>query len=122
MAFEEDWERDPKTEDEYWTIIEETFVQVEGVLATYQVETREEAFAGHYATAFKDASVSFIRHRGVSEDLDGRDYFLELGRRFLPEVEAQIKARKLTPKFAKDWGVVMMCHGSLDASYARSPF
>ena len=60
---------------------------------------------------FKDASISFIRYRGVREDLDSRDYFLELGRRFLPEVEQQIKARKLTPKFAKDWGVVMMCHG-----------
>jgi hypothetical protein len=61
---------------------------------------------------FKDASLSFIRYRGVREDLDSRGYFLELGRRILPEVAPQIKARKLTPKFAKDWGVVMMCHGA----------
>jgi hypothetical protein len=51
----------------------------------------------------------------VNKDIDSRDYFLELGRRFLPEVERQIKARKLTPKFAKGWGVVMMCHGFISA-------
>ena len=98
------------------TIIEETFVQVEGALTDYPVETREEALAGTLRGGnFKDASLSFIRHRGVRDDLDSRDYFLELGRRFLPEVERQIKARKLTPKFAKDWGVVMMCHGFISA-------
>jgi hypothetical protein len=48
---------------------------------------------------------------GSVEDLDSRDYFLELGRRVLPEVALQIKERKLTPQFAKDWGVVMICHG-----------
>ena len=51
----------------------------------------------------------------MREDLDSRDYFLELGRRFLPEVKHQIEARKLTFKFAKDWGVVMMCHGFISA-------
>ena len=80
------------------------------------METREEALGGALRGGnFKDASLSFIRYRGVREDLDSRDYFLELGRRFLPEVEQQIKARKLTPKFAKDWGVVMMCHGFISA-------
>jgi hypothetical protein len=39
----------------------------------------------------------------VREDLDSRDYFLELGREFLPKVERQIKSRELTPKFDKDW-------------------
>src|SRR5215472_578460 len=47
--------------------------------------------------------------QGVRDDLDNRDYFLDLGRRVLPDVKRQLKARKLTPKFAKDWGVVMMC-------------
>jgi hypothetical protein len=112
MAFIDDLARDPKSEKEFWTIIEETFVQVEGALTAYPAETREEALAGTLRDGkFKDASLSFIRYRGVREDLDSRDYFLELGRQFLPDVERQIKARKLTPKFAKDWGVIMMCHG-----------
>jgi hypothetical protein len=33
----------------------------------------------------------------------------------VPRVERQIKRRRLTPKFAKDWGVVMMCHGFIAA-------
>jgi hypothetical protein len=116
MAFYDDLGRDPKSEKEFWTIIEETFVQVEGALTAYPAETREEALAGTLRDGkFKDASLSFIRYRGVREDLDSRDYFLELGRRFLLDLEPQIKARELTPKFAKDWGVVMMCHGFISA-------
>jgi hypothetical protein len=116
MAFYDDLARDPKSEEEFWTIIEDTFVQVEGALTAYPAETREEALAGTLRDGkFKDASLSFIRYRGVREDLDSRDYFLELGRKFLPKVEPQIKRRKLTPKFAKDWGVVMMCHGFISA-------
>jgi len=63
----------------------------------------------------KDASLSFIRDRGVRDDLDSRDYFLELGRKILTDVERQIKARQLTAKFAKDWGVVLMCHGFISS-------
>jgi hypothetical protein len=116
MAFYDDLARDPTIAKEFWEIAEETFVQVEGVLTTYQVETPEEALAGTLRGGnFRDTEVSFIRYRGVNKDIDSRDYFLELGRRFLPEVERQIKARKLTPKFAKGWGVVMMCHGFISA-------
>jgi hypothetical protein len=116
MAFHDYLARDPKSQEEFWTIIEETFVQVEGALTAYPVEARDEALSGALRGGkFKDASLSFIRHRGVREDLDSRDYFLELGREFLPKVERQIKARKLTRKFAKDWGVVMMCHGFISA-------
>ena len=116
MAFSDDLARDPESEMEFWTIIEETFVQIEGALTAYPAETRQQALAGTLRGGdFKDASLSFIRYRGVREDLDSRDYFLELGRRFLPEVELQIKRRELTPKFAKDWGLVMMCHGFISA-------
>jgi hypothetical protein len=38
MAFYDDLGRDPKSEEEFWTIVEETFVQVEGVLATYLLD------------------------------------------------------------------------------------
>ena len=59
--------------------------------------TREEALSGALRGGnFKDASISFIRYRGVRDDLDSRDYFLELGQRFLPEVAEQIEARELT--------------------------
>jgi hypothetical protein len=116
MAFIDDLARDPKSEEEFWTIIEETFVQVEGALTAYPAETREEALAGTLRGGdFRDTAVSIIRHRGVDEKIDSRDYFLELGRQFLPDVGKQIKARKLTAKFAKDWGVVMMCHGFISA-------
>jgi hypothetical protein len=46
MAFSDDLARDPKSDKEFWEIIEETFVQVAGVLAGHRVETREEALAG----------------------------------------------------------------------------
>src|SRR5580704_5565794 len=101
MAFSDDLARDPKSEEEFWTIIEETFVQVEGALTAYPAETREEALAGTLRGGnFKDTAVSFIRYRGVDKDIDSRDYFLELGRLVLPVVEEQIKARELTFKFA----------------------
>jgi hypothetical protein len=112
MAFSDDLARDPKSEEEFWAILEETFTQVEATLTAYPVETREEALKGTLRNGnFRDTSLSFIRYRGVDKDIDNRDYFLELGQRVLPDVERQIKARKLTPKFAKDWGVIMMCHG-----------
>jgi hypothetical protein len=111
-----DLARDPKSEEEFWAIIEETFTQIEGALTDYPVETREEALAGTLRGGkFKNTSVSIIRHRGVDNDIDSRDYFLEMGRKFLPKVKQQIEARVLTPKFAKDWGVVMMCHGFISS-------
>ncbi len=36
MAFDDVLARDPKSEEEFWEIIEETFVQVEGALPTIQ--------------------------------------------------------------------------------------
>jgi hypothetical protein len=104
MAFYDDLARDPESEEEFWAIVEETFVQVKGTLTAYPVETREEAVKGTLRNGnFKDPSLSFIRHRGVRGDLDSRDYFLELGRQILPDVERQTETRKLTPKFVKDW-------------------
>jgi hypothetical protein len=110
MAFHDHLARDPKSEKEFWAIIEETFEQVEPTLTTYPVETREEALESQ-----RFSPGDSIRYRGVSEGYDSRGYFLQLGRRVLLDVEPQIKARKLTRKFAKDWGVVMMCHGFIAA-------
>ncbi len=116
MAFIDDLARDPKSEEEFWTIIEDTFDQVKGALSDYLVETRDEALAGtlrirHKGDSFRSSPGDIIRDRGVDSAYDSRDYFLDLGRRLLPGVERQIEARRLTPKFAKDWGVIMMCHG-----------
>ena len=59
MAFYDDLARDPKSEKEFWTIIEETFVQVEAALTDYPAETRDEALAGTLRGGnFKDASIS----------------------------------------------------------------
>jgi hypothetical protein len=119
MAFSDDLARDPKSEKEFWRIIEDTFVQVEGVLTAYRVEVREEALAGTLRLegggTFRDPTADIIRYRDVDKDVDSRDYFLTLGREFVRRVEKQIKGRRLTPKFAKDWGVVMMCHGFIAA-------
>jgi hypothetical protein len=46
MSFDDILAFDPKSEEEFWTIIEDTFAQVKSVLTDYQVETREEALAG----------------------------------------------------------------------------
>jgi hypothetical protein len=106
MAFDPGFARDPKNDDEFWRIIEETFDQVEATLTDFPVETREEALHSH-----ANSGGEFIRYRGASKEYDCRDYFLTLGRTFLLSVKQQIKSRRLTPKFAKDWGVIMMCHG-----------
>jgi hypothetical protein len=120
MALSDDLARDPKSEKEFWAIIEDTFVQVEGVLFGYRVETKEEALTGALRIrdgrdTYRSSPGDFIRYRGVDEDYDSREYFLNLRRNFVPEVEQQIRSRRLTPRFAKDWGVVMMCHGFISA-------
>src|SRR3984885_12037643 len=119
MAFEESWARDPKNDNDFWNIVEETFSMVAYVLHEHRVETREEALAGTLRLGgggtFTDPIADIIRYRGVDKDVDSRDYFLSLGRKFLPRVKRQIGSRRLTPKFAKDWGVVMMCHGFISA-------
>jgi hypothetical protein len=120
VAFSDDLARNPKSEKEFWTIIEDTFIQVEGALFGYRVETKEEAFTGtlrirNKGDTYRSSPGDFIRYRGVDEDYDSREYFLKLGRKFVPEVERQIRSRRLTPQFAKDWGVVMMCHGFISA-------
>jgi hypothetical protein len=106
MAFYDGLAKDPKNKDEFWHLIEETFDQVEATLTDFPVETREEALH-----SYANSGGEFVRYRGASKDYDCRDYFLTLGRTFLPRVKQQIKSRRLTPKFAKDWGVIMMCHG-----------
>lgn len=112
MAFDPGWIRDPKNDDEFWRIIEEMLSMAEYVLLEHRVETREEALSGtlrlQEGGTFRDPLASFIRYRDADKDVDSRDYFLELGRKFLPKVARQIKTRKLTPKFAKDWSVVMI--------------
>jgi hypothetical protein len=110
MAFHDGLARDPKGGDEFWKIIGETFEQVEPTLTSYPVETREEALEPQ-----RSSPGDLIRYRGASTNYDSRDYFLTLGRRFVPRVRRQINSRRLTPKFAKDWGVVMMCHGFIAA-------
>ena len=120
MAFHDGLARNPKNEDEFWSIIEETFQQAEGSLTFYAIETPEEALSGTLRLqdgneSFRGSPGDFIRYRGVDKDYDSRDYFLTLGRKFLPRVERQIKSRRLTPKFTKDWGVVMLCHGFISA-------
>jgi hypothetical protein len=84
------------------------------------VEAKEEAFTGALrirdeGDTYRSSPGDFIRYRGVDEDYDSREYFLNLGRKFVPEVERQIRSRRLTPRFAKNWGVVMMCHGFISA-------
>lgn len=120
MAFHDGLARNPRNADEFWSIIEETFEQVEGSLTSYAVETPEEALSGDRRLqdgneSFRGSPGDFIRYRGVDKDYDSRDYFLTLGRKFVPRVRQQIKSRRLTPKFTKDWGVVMMCHGFITA-------
>ena len=115
MAFDDVLARDPKSEEEFWAIIEETFVQVEGALTAYPAETREEALAGTCAMAnskthhFPSFGIAECAKTSTAATISSSSVAVP------PEVEQQIKARKLTPKFAKDWGVVMMCHGFISA-------
>ena len=115
MAFYDDLARDPKSEKEFWAIIEETFVQVKGALTDYPVETREEALTARCAAA--NSRTHHFPSFAIVESRRPRQprLFPRTGPAGPTGVEQQIKARKLTPKFAKDWGVVMMCHGFISA-------
>jgi hypothetical protein len=98
MAFDDILARDPKSEKDFWTIIEKTFVQVEAVLVGYRVESKEEALDGTLrkrddGDTYRSSPGDFIRYRGVDKDYGSRDYFLELGQLTLPEVKQQIEAR-----------------------------
>ena len=90
MAFHDSLARDPKNDSDFWNIIEETFEQIEPTLTGYPVETREEALEPH-----RSSPGDLVRYRGASKDYDSRDYFLTLGRRFVPRVKRQINRRRL---------------------------
>jgi hypothetical protein len=79
MAFHDSLARDPKNDSDFWNIIEETFEQIEPTLTGYPVETREEALEPH-----RSSPGDLVRYRGASKGYDSRDYFLTLGRRFVP--------------------------------------
>jgi hypothetical protein len=61
MAFDDDLARDPKSEKELWSIIEETFAQVKGALTSHDVETREEALTGHVVSKMKQIPLEVRR-------------------------------------------------------------
>jgi hypothetical protein len=104
MTFHPGLERNPKNDSEFWDIVEETFSLMEYVLCGHRVETREEALAGTLRLegggTRRNPTADIIRYRGVDKDVDSRDYFLSLGRKFLPRVKRQIDSRRLTPRFA----------------------
>jgi len=66
MAFYDDLARDPTSEDEFWSIIDETFAQVKSVLTDYEVETREEAIAGTLRNGQSQGCFSVIHSRSRS--------------------------------------------------------
>ena len=73
MAFHDGLAKDPKSEEEFWRIIEEAFEQVEGVLTGYPVESLDEALSGKYRLleeggSFKGSGADVIRYRGVHPD------------------------------------------------------
>jgi hypothetical protein len=119
MPISKEIEKSP-TDDEFWKEIEEEFIQVEGVLEGHRVETYEEARSGELrfwdgGKSFKGSGGAFIRYRKIGPDDDSLGYFLELGRKTLPDVRRGIKRRRLTSRFAIAWGTAMMCRGFVSA-------
>ena len=54
MAFSDDLARDPRSQKEFWAIIEDTFVQVEGVLSRLSCrDARKKHLRAHFASATK---------------------------------------------------------------------
>ena len=123
--------RAPKDEDELWELLREQFEFVRDVLQNLPAETREEALENAADTKRSRTNLTVVRYRGTSEELDNRDYYLEMGRTLLPYIKGAIKRRKLTPRFVQQWGKVMFCHGyvasyvlddSDDLAHARAGF
>lgn len=105
----------PSSEAEMWDVLGEQFEFARMVLAETPVETREEALSG---SSWKRSVPGFaIRYRGVSEENDLREHYLEMGQGLLDPVAEAISARQMTPEFMQQWGQLMFCHGYL-ASYA----
>ena len=116
MAFDDILARDPKSEEEFWTIIEETFVQVKASSLTIRWRHRKKRLLAPFAAETSRtrhcpsfAIVEFERISTAATTSSSSDGG------FCSKSSGKSKRRKLTPKFAKDWGVVMMCHGFISA-------
>jgi hypothetical protein len=78
MAFSDDLARDPKSEEEFWSIIEETLVQVEGALTAYPAEAREEALAGTLRYHFACTRPRSVREASAPPVLRSQDLSLRV--------------------------------------------
>jgi hypothetical protein len=67
MAFSDDLTRNLKSEKGFWAIIEDTFIQVEGVLFGYRVEAKEEALTG--ALRIREEGTPIEARRAASFDI-----------------------------------------------------
>lgn len=118
--YSEDLTRIPTDEPDMWNLFRQQYEFVHHVLAELPVETKEDALDNAYhleaGGKFLRSGMTVIRYRDTSNDLDQRDYFLEMGRELLPYIQRALNERKLTPEFVQQWGKVMFCHGYI-ASY-----
>lgn len=118
--YNEDVARLPKNRKDLWCVLREQFEFVEQVLHRTPVETREEALANSRHRqengSVLRAGMNAVRYRNVSNGLDSREHFLEMGRELLPYIAQALDREEWTPEFVQQWGKIMFCHGYV-ASY-----
>lgn len=108
--------RIPRNVDELWDVLLEQFEYVHFILCELKIETQEDALNRHLRRHAK-AGMDLIRYRNISEEIDQRDHFLELGCSLIPSVQQALEERRLTPRFIQQWGQIMFCHGYIAAHY-----
>ena len=109
MIYYDTWEGLPKTDDQFWQRLEESFAYINDDLLS-RVETREEALERDEFGKKREHFGGVIRYRDT-DDRDNLLFFREKGIGLLAEVRCLLDERSFTRELLIRWGELMYCHG-----------
>jgi len=81
-----------------WLLFRKHFMHVRYILWELPLETKEDALSNKFHRDFRGKAqrdgLRAIRYREIGEELDQREYFLNLGRELLPEVHFMLDQKR----------------------------
>lgn len=104
----------PENEADMWDLLEGQFEHIAMDFGRLRLELRRDALDNRFHEKggyIRRDGLDVVRYRNVSDELDSRSYFWEMGQALVAEVERLIAAKELTPVFAQQWGKLTFCHG-----------
>lgn len=109
MIYYDAWEGLPKTNEQFWERLEESFVFIKFDILS-PLETREEALKRDGNDKLREHFGGLIRYRDT-DDRDNLLYFREKGIDLLAEVRYLLDQRRATRELLIRWAKLMYCHG-----------